>query len=157
MAKWRAMVARSLEAAVRRHGLAAVELCIAAPRRYAACMIALRHMHVRSRWPWLVLLALCLIAKPMVELVGELHRDLHDVAHASANAALDTQDERSEHAPPHGWHAVMHIDQCCCTPALPDVAVIALASMPVAFVGSELALLVPPSPRRDVLRPPIAG
>lgn len=138
-------------------GAAAMELCIASPRRYAACMIALRRMFVRSRWPWLALMALCIVAKPMLDLVGDMHRDLHAVAHAASSGALDAQDERSEHAPPHGWHALMHIDQCCCTPALPDVAVIALASMPDAFVGSELALRVPPSPRRDLLRPPIAG
>jgi hypothetical protein len=120
-------------------------------------MIALRRMLVRSRWPWLALIALCLVAKPMVDLVGELHRDLHAVAHAGSSDVLDAQDERSEHAPPQGWHAVMHTDQCCCTPALPDVPVITLASMPDTFVGSDLALLVPPSPRRDLLRPPIAG
>ena len=122
-------------------------------------MKALRLTLARSRWLWPALLALCVMAKPILDLVGELHRDLHALTHvetvdiglSSANEAA----EQAEHAPPEGWHALMHLDPCCCVSALPVVGFVAVAAPPRAFIGRDPPLLAPANPRNDPLRPPI--
>lgn len=167
MAKWRAMVARRHGATAgevpgdaRHAGDGETQLCIAATDRYPRSMTSARHRRVRLHRLWLVLLALCILAKPTLDLIGELHNQLHELAHAGAGAAgaLDTPDERAEHdAPPAGWHALMHLDPCCSASALPAFATATAQGMPDVPVAHERRLRVPPSPRRDLLRPPIAG
>ncbi|MBX3693092.1 hypothetical protein [Dokdonella sp.] len=118
-------------------------------------MDGLRHRLIRLHWLGFVLLALCVLARPALELASELHSDLHALAHAGL--ALDEAGERAEHAPPEGWHVLMHIDACCCTPVLPAATTVELAALLPGFVAIDHAPGIPPYPRPDLLRPPISG
>jgi hypothetical protein len=107
----------------------------------------------------LLAVALCLVLKPALGLAGELHRDLHELAHQAAAqegaAAATLAGEVDEHAPADGWHGVLHIDLCCSNAGLP--ADIALPGSPALVQPSPPyhARQRAPAPAPEFLRPPI--
>lgn len=105
----------------------------------------------------LVLLTLfCVVAKPALGLAGELHRDLHALAHAAAgDAAPALADEADEHAPAAGWHGVLHIDLCCGLAALPAHPLLLAPARSLDDAPDYLPEPAPPAPETDRLRPPI--
>lgn len=110
----------------------------------------------------LVMLAVltCIVVKPALGLAGELHRELHELAHAAAQADRGDvlpplADEAREHEPAAGWHGMLHIDLCCSNYAMPSNP---LQLPPPARPGVVLPYHVRgllPAPEADRLRPPI--
>ena len=124
-----------------------------------------RHITPRTqswRCLWLALLMFCVILKPAIGFAGELHRDLHEAAHAAqpATASIVSPSiagDLDEHAPASGWHAVMHVDLCCGNAALPSTIEILAFVAEALLVATLPARVFPPATRMDLFRPPIAG
>lgn len=112
-----------------------------------------------------MLLATCLLAKPMLAFAAGLHQDLHTFAHALAHAdSVDATGGHepagpndAEHGPATGWHALMHLDFCCGVLAvtMPDFPFVACVPSP-ALVPAGLPVFTGIASVQH-FRPPIAA
>lgn len=122
--------------------------------------------HHSPRMSWLrafgfAFLVLCVVAKPTLGTVGELHRLLHggEQAGFALQEGVDTTvaDDGDELQSGTSWHALMHVDLCCGNAAIPSAAFVAVVvhgeSLPQALVAVEAI----PAPFLDLFRPPISG
>ena len=111
---------------------------------------------------WLAFVMLCVVLKPAIGFAGELHRDLHEAAHATQQATASIASpsiagDLEEHAPASGWHAVMHVDLCCGNAALPSTIDMPSFVAEASSVATMPARVIPPATDVDHFRPPIAG
>ena len=124
-----------------------------------------RHTPARTtplRCFWLAFVMLCVILKPAIGFAGELHRDLHEAAHATQQATASVasssiEGDVDEHAPASGWHAVMHVDLCCGNAALLSTIDMPTFVTGVSSLAAMPAWMIPPAACVDPFRPPIAG
>lgn len=108
----------------------------------------------------LLLFALCLLAKPALSVIGEVHFqfDVLDMAqavtvqggHAHGGAGGDEEGTDSF------WHALVHAGHCCGhTPGTAFAVTVAVHAVPLGTVLPQPSASAPSSRTEILLRPPI--